>query len=237
VASILLFSIATNGYDRHFERHLASQRCLAEMMNATHWTVRGSPPWGITAHDSSWLKVPLLSRALSLGYRWVLFLDADCEVRVLKSPFDGLDDGEGAIYLCRDFSSRLNAGMMLVQNTGEARRLLRKLMLSSLVPGSLLPREDRNAYENGHVIRFWKNEPQVRIMDSRWNWTTEEGDGGAFIRHHGGWTARPATGSGDGFFGRWRRRVNELLTGPRLILNGTYYGRLVPRPDRTPEAV
>ena len=236
MAGILIFSIATNGYDRHFERHLASQRCLADAMNATHWVVMGSPPWGISAHDSAWLKVPLLLRALSLGYRWVLFLDADCEVRVLKSPFDGLDDGEGAIYLCRDFSRRMNSGMILAHNSGAARRLLRKLMISSLVPGFLLPWEDRNAYENGHVIHFWKNEPQVRIMDSRWNWTTEEGEDGAFIRHYGGWTARPATSSGDGFFQKWRRRVNELLTGPRLIPNAIYYGRLVPRPDRTPGA-
>lgn len=232
---MLVFSIATNGYDRHFERHLSSQRRLAEAMNARHWIARGSPPWGISAHDSAWLKVPLLSRALSLGFRWVLFLDADCEVRVLKSPFDGVGDGGGAIHLCRDFSGRLNSGMMLVQNTGETRRLLRKLMLSSIVPGFLLPPADRNAYENGHVIRFWKNEPQVRIMDNRWNWTTEEGDGEAIIRHYGGWTARPPAGPGEGVSKRWRRRFNELLTAPRLMLNASYYGRLLPRPDRAQE--
>jgi hypothetical protein len=229
---VLVLSIATNGYDRHFEKYLRSQHRLAESMHASYCVVRGSPPWGISGHDSAWLKIPLLLRALSLGYEWVLFLDADCEVRKLRSPLEDASGAGGDVFMCHDFSRRINSGVVLLRNSGGARRLLRKLVISSLVPGFLLPKEDRNAYENGHVIHFWKHESGIKLLDDRWNWTMEEGEERAYIRHFGGWSARPQMPGEGRSFQKWRRRLSELFTAPKLILNGIYYARFVPRPDQ-----
>lgn len=228
----LIFTIATNGYDEHFSVFIDGHSRLAALVGATHWVANKSPPWGISAHQSSWLKIGLCMVAFAKGYEQIAFLDADCEVRVMESPFECFDRSEGNVFMCHDFSNRLNCGLILAKRSSGALRLLLKVALGSLLPSFLLPRGDRNAYENGHVIYFWKREPDVHIIDSKWNWTTEEGSEKATIRHYGGWQARPAEKRESLSWSRWHRRLVELFTCPLLLMNTLYYFGRLPRPEQ-----
>jgi hypothetical protein len=225
----LIFSIATNGYDKHFAGCLQSQRRFAEKVGAQYWVATGAPPWKISAHQSAWLKIPLCLHALKLGYDEVCFLDSDCEVRIIDWPWSEAKP-LGDVRVAHDFSGRINAGVIFVRNTLKANQLLKKVLQSAWVPGWLLPMEDRNAYENGHVIHHWKNETGVQMMDPRLNWATEDGQENALIRHYGGWTARPASNTKALRFKLWRRRVIELFTAPMLRLNAFYYQKKIPKP-------
>ena len=161
---VLLFSIATNGYEKHFAALLEKQRAFAAAIGAHYWVAQGRPPWGISAHDSAWMKIPLIVQALRRGYAWVLYLDADCEVLDCPSPVATFAGGRESIFVCRDFSGRINSAVIFVRNTPEAQRVFRRLWRSSFRPAGALPPEDRNLYENGHVIHYLKHEPAVLQM-------------------------------------------------------------------------
>jgi len=225
----LVFSIATNGYDKHFDACLQTQMSFAEKVGAQYWVVTGSPPWGISAHQSAWLKIPLCLLALKLGYDEVCFLDSDCEVRTTSWPWSAAEP-LGDVRVAHDFSSRINSGVIFVRNTAKARQLLMKVLKSAWVPGWRLPMEDRNAFENGHVIHHWKSESAVQVMDPRLNWTTEDGEEHAQIRHYGGWTARPAKDTTASHWPALRRRFAELLTAPWLAVNTRFYAAKIPKP-------
>lgn len=227
--SILLISIATNGYDRHFSKLLETQRAYAAKIGADYFLASTSPPWGISGPDSAWLKVPLLAAGLRRGYEWVLFLDADCEVRDCPSPAREFANEPRPVLMCHDFSGRLNSGVIFLRNRPAARRILRMLYWSSFVPAALHPVEDRNIYENGHVIHYLKNDPEVRVIDPRWNCQAERGLSDPFIFHYGGAPARAPQRRSP-----WReawKKFAALTTGFRLPLHAQYYLRSLPRPE------
>lgn len=224
--SILVFSIATNGYERHFADFLRKQEEFSRAIGADYWVARGAPPWGISAHDSAWLKIPLLHAGLCRGYEWVIYLDADCEVRTRVSPLIAVAGHSEGIFACHDFSGRINSGVMIVRNVASARRLLRRVWLSAFLPAKLLPAQDRNSYENGHVIHFLKGHPAVRIIDERWNWTRGDNPIEAYVHHFGGWTARPVASPRRS---RWPK-LSLLFTGFRLPLHLRYFRRDLPSP-------
>ncbi len=228
--SILIFSIATNGYDRHFADFLGKQATYARELGADYWVADAAPPWGISAHDSAWLKIPLLCAGLWRGYDWVIYLDADCEMRTLLSPLPVVAGAQEDVFVCHDFSQRINSGVMIVRNTAAARRLLCRIWLSAFLPARLLPVEDRNSYENGHVIHFMKSHPAVRIIDGRWNWTTHDDAQDSFIHHYGGWSARPSPSQSLSKWRVWRRKAAVFFTALRLPLHGLFYLRRLPRP-------
>ncbi len=229
--SRLLFSIATNGYDRHFAGLLGGQRAFAERCGAEFWVARESPPWGISAHDSAWLKIAILAEALARGFEWVLYLDADCEVRACPSPVDTLAADPAAVFVCHDFSHRINAAVIFVRNGPEARRLFRRLRWSAFRPTATLPPADRNLYENGHVIHYLKGEPAVRILDNRWNCSIYGEVADPFIFHHGGTPIREARKpAAIPRWAQWRARLADATTGFRLALHQAHYARTLPAP-------
>ena len=61
----VVFSIATNGYEEVFKDCLDSQRDYCKRYGLNYCLIQGCPPWGINAHDSSWLKIPALKFLLS----------------------------------------------------------------------------------------------------------------------------------------------------------------------------
>ncbi len=228
---ILLFSIATNGYDRHFAALLDKQRDFACAIGADYWVARQAPPRGISAHDSSWLKIPLLVWGLRRGYEWVLYLDADCEVLACPSPATAFADEPAAVFVCNDFSARINAAVIFVRNSLATRKTLRRLWWSSFVPARMLPAEDRNLYENGHLIHYLKNDSSVRIMEGRWNCSIYKEVADFFIFHHGGTPVRAAAvrerpSRGHGV----RKKLAAVTTGFRLLWHCHYYLRQLPRP-------
>lgn len=230
-SSILLFSIATNGYDRHFATLLEKQRAFAARIGADYWVARASPPWGISANDSAWLKIPFLAEGLARGYGWVLYLDADCEVFDCPSPQETFADAQESIFMCRDFSHRLNSAVIFARNTGAARRVFRRLWRSSFRPAAFLPPEDRNLYENGHVIHYLKNEPAVRVIDNRWNCSIYKEVEAPFIFHHGGTPIRAAAPvRKPSAWSQAKGRFASATTGLRLPWHARFYFRQMPRP-------
>ena len=86
-----IFSIATNGYDVEFRHCLDSQKKYAKRLGIPYYCLLGQPPWGISAHDSAWLKVFALDYLLRRHTSGVLYLDADCEITQNASDFRSLD--------------------------------------------------------------------------------------------------------------------------------------------------
>ena len=229
---VLLFSIATNGYEKHFAALLEKQRAFAAAIGAHYWVAQGRPPWGISAHDSVWMKIPLIVQALRRGYAWVLYLDADCEVLDCPSPVATFAGGRESIFVCRDFSGRINSAVIFVRNTPEAQRVFRRLWRSSFRPAGALPPEDRNLYENGHVIHYLKHEPAVRVIENRWNCSIFREVAEPFIFHHGGTPVRAAQPAPPRpRWSRLRGKIAAATTGFRLPWHAAFYFRQLPRPE------
>lgn len=191
-----VFSIATNGYDQAFSSCLHSQYLYCRQLNVPYFLIRGNPPWGISAHDSAWLKIFGLQFLLKHFHGGVLYLDADCEVLPRAPDFRSLDSlyTNKSIFAGVDFSSRLNAAVIYCRSTIPGRRLMSRLAWSVCVPAFFLPRADRNLYENGHFIWICKNDPSLHILPQPWNSGVYRDVDLPFIIHHGGTQMRLATG-------------------------------------------
>jgi hypothetical protein len=196
LSSHAVFSIATNGYEKVFANCIQSQRDYCRRLNVPYCLIEGSPPWGINAHDSSWLKIPALKYLVERTSSGVLYLDADCEVLPDAADFRVWDERtrSKSIFACHDFSGRLNAAVVYCRSTAAARRILRKMCWSALCPSFLLPRTDRNLYENGHFIWMLKRSPHMEVMPQEWNSGLYRETANAYILHHGGTVVRESKG-------------------------------------------
>ncbi|KEP72305.1 hypothetical protein HR12_47155 [Microbacterium sp. SUBG005] len=76
----LIFTIAQNGYATAFLPCIASQRAYAKRLDAQFVAITKPARVSNTAL-SAWLKIPVMLHALEAGYDWVIYIDADCEVR------------------------------------------------------------------------------------------------------------------------------------------------------------
>jgi hypothetical protein len=192
----VVFSIATNGYEKHFAKCIQSQRDYCRRLNVPYCLIEGRPPWGINAHDSAWLKIPTLGNLANRVSGGVLYLDADCEVLPDAPDFRDWDETAPAksVFACRDFSDRLNAAVVYCRSTNEGRRLLRHLSWSAFIPSFWLPRSDRNLYENGHFIWLLKASPHLEVMPQEWNSGLYRDRAKPFIIHYGGTEMRESKG-------------------------------------------
>ena len=132
--------------------------------------------------------------------------------------------------MCHDFSRRLNSAVIFARNTPDARRVFRRLCRSAFRPAAFLPPEDRNLYENGHVIHYLKHEPAVRVIDNRWNCSNYRDVTAPFIFHHGGTPIRDATTRPRNRWTALREKIVSATTGFRLGRHLRHYARHMPRP-------
>jgi hypothetical protein len=88
-----------------------------------------------------------------------------------------------------------------------------------------LPREDRNLYENGHVIWFFKCHDAFRLLPREWNHGIYDGRDGAYIFHHGGTVIREGGEAVPREEHGWGRKVADALVGFRLISHMAYFKR------------
>jgi hypothetical protein len=184
MSKVAVLSIATNGYAAVFEDCLNSQRLYCRRFDYDYFVVEGSPPWGIGASESSWLKIPLLLRFLkSKNYSWVCFFDADCFVQACCPKIETVDDGHRYAFLGNDVTGRVNAGVMLIKTGAPSIRLLRRIAWSAWVPSRFVPKECKNLYENGHVIWMCRNSEHVGILDPRWNYSHGMQVEGEYVSH------------------------------------------------------
>ena len=180
----LVFSIGTNGFDVAYRACIRTHRRYAETHGYDHVLVRCPYfVWHFSAHDSAWLKIPLILGALSRGYDWILFVDADCEIRPTCPPVQSVERSGKAIYVANGFSGRPNSGVVIVKRTPEAIDFFRRILQAA--DRSDLPEEDRAPYENGHFIHYAKSCEAVEILESAWN-NNRDGSLPDFVRHYTG---------------------------------------------------
>jgi hypothetical protein len=182
---VLLFSIATGGYERLFEHCILSHRAYCRRCDY-EYVVIDQTPSRLRPAEAAWLKIPLMQSALAAGYRWVGFIDADCEIRSHAPCFSGhpdLADGSKSLFLAPGRSGRLNSGVMLVRNSRASADFFQAVLEHAEQD---VPEEDRAPYENGHVIFLGKNNPHVGLLrHDLWN-NNSALDERSYIQHYSG---------------------------------------------------
>lgn len=173
---VLVFCVALNFYDIVYDRNIASQRRYANRYGYAYEVVRR--PLFATTRESVWLKVPLIRLALSAGWDWVLFVDADCEIRPTAPRVETLADGQGSIFLAPGFSGNVNSGVIASRNTPEAAQFFDRVFQAA---DRKVPEADWG--ENGHIIHFAKCCPAIKMIDRRWN-NNSDTQMADFIRHY-----------------------------------------------------
>jgi hypothetical protein len=123
-------------------------------------------------------------KLLAKGYDWVLFLDADCEVRPDCPSIETVYRPGKVVYAANGHSGRPNSGVIIVRNSPEAVAFFRQL-LDEADNAEAIPMRDRAPYENGHFIHYSKQFPLFETLDSKWN-NASDSRVRDFIRHYTG---------------------------------------------------
>lgn len=217
----LVLTIATNGYGDFLRDHITSQQEYAARHGYHHVALTKTPPWGISAANSSWLKIPMMLRYLTHGYERVLFLDADAMVMDRAPALEAMHAPGKSVYMAKESSGRFNAGVIMCLASRDATAFLRAVYGMADWPASWLPRRDRNLYENGHVIyvsRFRRD--CIQTIDSRWNYTshTHLPDPSDYFVCHGRFSYARKPRSQQAPPSRWQTWQKRILQGPRTIL-------------------
>ncbi|RFA22535.1 putative nucleotide-diphospho-sugar transferase [Subtercola boreus] len=168
----LIYTIAQNGYDTAFLSCIASQRAYAKRLGAEYVSVNKPKRIEDTAL-SAWLKIPLMINALESGYDWVVYIDADCEVKSTAPDFrHELADLEDDVFMALGRSGRLNSGVMMARRSDRSVAFFRRVLdsMTESIPG-----EDRLTlkYENGNVIFVARTSGGVAVIPSVWNNTID----------------------------------------------------------------
>lgn len=178
---LLVFSIAMNGYRWAWRSCLRSHRKYAERWRFAYASV--DLPWTVSPAEAAWLKISLLIRALEGGYySWVLWLDADAQVRSHCPDFRCVATPGRDVYMAHGHSGRVNSGVMMVRRSEKSLKFFRDILSNC---ESAVPDEDAAPYENGHVIKHGKANPLVGVIERRWN-NTADPNLDDYIRHFTG---------------------------------------------------
>ncbi len=165
----LVFSIAMNGFGWAWRSCIRSHRKFAARWRFDYVCV--DLPWTVSPAEAAWLKVPLIVRALEGDYyRWVLFVDADAQVRSHCPDFRSVATPGRDVYMAHGHSGRVNSGVIIVRRSAESLQFFRDIIsdCESAVSG-----EDAAPYENGHMIKHGKANPLVGLIERRWNNTVD----------------------------------------------------------------
>jgi hypothetical protein len=181
----LVFSIALNGYSVLFQDCLNSQIRYCQKFGYKYSLIK-KLPYALSNADAAWLKLYLLREATKLGYKWIAFIDADCEIREHSPDFRQImvnSNPKASIFMAQGFSGRINSGVIFLKNAEAAISFLSEVIKHRYED---VPEEDRALYENGHVIHFGRNNPQVQIIDNKmWN-NNYDYNKESYIQHHSG---------------------------------------------------
>ncbi len=181
----LVFSIALNGYSFLFKNCIESQKKYCRKFGYNYSLVQKTP-YALTNEDSAWLKLYLLREAIAMDFKWIAFIDADCEIRNHAPDFRQFmvnSHPSASIFMAKGFSGRINSGVIFLKNGSPALNFLNQVINHRY---EKVPNEDQALYENGHVIHFGKNNPDVQIIDpSLWNNNFELRED-SYIQHYSG---------------------------------------------------
>ena len=180
---VLVFSIAVQGYDRLFESCIETQRRYCRRCNYKYLLVDHAPR-RLRPTEAAWLKIPLIRSALKAGYEWVVFIDADCDVRNSTPCFPeylNTLEGNKSVFLTPGFSGRINAGVVFAKNSTASVEFFQSMIFHADQP---VPKEDRAPYENGHMIFLGKSSPDVYLLEHNlWN-NNSKLDDESYIQHY-----------------------------------------------------
>ena len=182
---VLVFSIALEGYSNLFSGCIRSHHNYCSNHNF-HYVLVDKAPRPLKSTEAAWLKIFLLRSALNCQYKWIAFIDADCEIRDHAPSF--VEDlrqfrNDKSIFMATGFSGRINSGIVFLKNTADAIDYLEKVIRNG---DNEVPDEDKALYENGHMIHFGKNNPHIQLIDSiKWN-NNSHLDKGSYIQHFSG---------------------------------------------------
>lgn len=166
MSSVLVFSIALNGYQWRYRDLLKTHRqyCLR---HGYQYVAVTRPVLSTLGLEVAWLKVKLILEALQAGYETVLFLDADTRVAADAPGLNVALNDQHLIYAAKGFSGRYNSGVLLIRNGSASIRFFEKMLAMAL---NKLPEADDVGWgENGHLIHLAKREPSCTELDPRWN--------------------------------------------------------------------
>lgn len=182
--NVLVFSIALEGYSGLFKPCINTQQEYCKK-HGYRYILIDNTPRTLLPTEAAWLKIFLLREALKCNYEWLAFIDADCEVRPHTPSFPEELNRENSkkIFMSHGFSGRINSGVIFMKNSREALSYLEKVIKNGDDP---VAKEDQAIYENGHMIAYGKNNPNVEIIDAiKWNNNTELNDN-SYIQHYSG---------------------------------------------------
>lgn len=167
----VLFTIATNGYGEIFADHLESQRNYAHEHDYAYLAVTKTPPFGISATNSAWLKLFLIRRLLRTGVQRVMFLDSDAMVIGNPPALESMEVSGKSIYMSRESNGNYNSGVIFCLLADGSLRFLNHLCRMADWPSIMLPAADRNLYENGHVIYASRQfADHIETISPQWNY-------------------------------------------------------------------
>lgn len=177
--SMLVFSIALNGYQWLYRDCLRSHKHYADKIGAEYLSVQ-RPFFTQMGTECCWLKLLLLKQALQKGYQQVLFLDADAHVRKFASDIRDVMVNDKHIYMALGKTHRFNSGVILARQSPQAIAFIDKVLANRNVV--LAPEHDVGWGENGHIIAAAQDNPWVQELELEWNntWQPELKDN---IRH------------------------------------------------------
>jgi len=162
----LVVSMGFNGYQTIYASNIASHRQYCERIGAAYVFV-DKPDFTPLTMESTWLKIPLLLTGLAAGYEWIMYLDADTEVKAACPDMRSLASLGGDLLMAKGFSGRVNAGVVIVRRSDPVARFLKTLLVES---GKELPPEDHVPWgDNGYFIHFGKTYGGLRILPTEWN--------------------------------------------------------------------
>lgn len=176
----LVFSIALNGYQWRYRRHIRSHEAFAKKYNY-HYQVVTKPYFSKLGIECCWLKLTLMHNALLAGYKQVVFLDADAVVSPICPDINSLLETGKDLYMVKGYSNRFNSGVMIVRNSRTIRYWFRKVLNNRHKP--VKPENDVGWGENSHIIEHSKDCSFVKELPQVWN-NTYDANLDDYIRHH-----------------------------------------------------
>ena len=183
--NVLVFSIALKGYSTIFRNCIRSHQKYCKRHGFQYVCVKRSPG-ALSPSEAAWLKLFLLREALAKNYNWVAFIDADCEIRDHAPSFNRTFRKfpvDKSIFMAKGFSGRINSGVIFMKKQPGAIDYLKKVIENG---DNAVPPEDEALYENGHMIHYGKNDPNIRIIEfAKWN-NNRELNPESFIQHYSG---------------------------------------------------
>jgi len=177
---VLVFTVAVHGYHWQYAENIRSHERYAKQ-NGYEYLAVSHPLVSSLGMEVAWLKMFLFQKLLDKKFDWILFVDADAEIRTAAPPLACLAKEDKSIYVSLGYSGRINSGVMLLRNDSNSRAFITKIIenMEMVLP----PEDDVGWGENGHVIHFAHNNPSVSIIDRRWN-NNYSADLQDFIRHY-----------------------------------------------------